>query len=170
MKKKLYFRQNISLGPITFYIVIDNGKIREFHGFHLLNFMLTGNQPKFETYKFNDSFDLCKLSRYDRNEIKTKANYQIQSQHLNSYLAQDTFIKLNVLDKFIISYSKKDTIFHKMNFTQKLLTLLLITVPGSILIGYLSTCERRAVHKEVYESSTTILHDTVADSASRQIK
>jgi hypothetical protein len=88
----------------------------------------TGDQPKYETFKLNSPFQLSKLTRYDQKLIQTKANYQIVSNDLMTYLGQDAYIKLNFFEKFGIMYAKKEDIFHKMNLTQKLLTLLLYCV------------------------------------------
>lgn len=143
MKKKLFFRENIQLKPIEFKILIDHGKIREFEGFHLLKAMLVGGRVEIKTFYLNSDFNLVKVTKYDQNKQKLKANFQIKSHELDSYLAQDVFIKLNYFEKFKIDYAKNEDVFHKMNLTQRLLTLILFTIPGAILITLITNkCDR----------------------------
>ncbi len=143
MKKKHFFKENIQLKSIEFKILIDHGKIREFEGFHLLQAMLVGGRVEIKTFYLNSDFELVKVTKYDQYKLKLKANFQIKSHELDSYLAQDVFIKLNFFEKLKIDYAKNEDVFHKMNLTQRLLILILITIPGAILIALITNkCDR----------------------------
>jgi hypothetical protein len=129
MRKKLYFDNTVSL--ITpMYIFIDNGKIREFDGADLTPAIFSGKPIIYETHYTDSNFELIKVSNYDRKKQKINANYQIKSDYLFSKFLKDTYINLNFFEKFLIDYHKKQSVFHKMNFNQKLIsTLFFVTIP-----------------------------------------
>jgi hypothetical protein len=129
MRKKLYFDKTVSL--ITpMYILIDNGKIREFEGADLTPAIFSGKSVIYETHYTNSDFEIIKLSKYDRKKQEINANYQIKSNYLFSNFIKDTYINLNFFEKFLIDYDKKQSVFHKMNFNQKLIsTLFFVTIP-----------------------------------------
>jgi hypothetical protein len=129
MRKKLYFDKTVSL--ITpMYILIDNGKIREFEGADLTPAIFSGKSVIYETHYTNSDFEIIKLSKYDRKKQEINANYQIKSNYLFSNFIKDTYINLNIFEKFLIDYDKKQSVFHKMNFNQKLIsTLFFVTIP-----------------------------------------
>lgn len=136
MKKKLYFDKTFNIGK-SLYILIDSGKLREYDGADFTGLILQGIQPIFKIYYLNSNFKLSKVSKYDRRILEIKGNYKIESFDLTKFIIKDTYIKLNFVEKFLIDYSKKEDIFHKMNFNQKLILFLIFTViPLIIGLGW----------------------------------
>jgi hypothetical protein len=136
MKKQLYFLDNFQI-PDKLYVLIIDGKIREFFGAEFSSIMfLGGNYPEIEKFEINKNFVLLKINKYDRKKLNIKANYQIQCSYLSSMLIFDSYVKLNRIEKFMIDYSKKESIFHKMNFNQKLLSAFsFVTIPFLFMYG-----------------------------------
>tara|TARA_R110001592_G_scaffold153533_1_gene382076 strand:- start:327 stop:905 length:579 start_codon:yes stop_codon:yes gene_type:complete len=130
MKKQLYFLDNFQI-PDKLYVLIIDGKIREFVGAEFSSvFFVGGKYPEIKKFEINKSFSLLKVNKYDRKKMNIKANYKISCSYLSSMLLFDSYVKLNPIEKFVIDYSKKESIFHKMNFNQKLIsTLAFVTIP-----------------------------------------
>jgi len=139
MIKELYFDETIKIGR-SLYILIDNGKIREYDGANFIQFWLHGHpQPEFKTFELNSDFKLIKISKYDRKKLNIKANYKVDSHDLISHLLKDCYIKLSHFEKFKIDYSKKESILHKMNFNQKLISVLaFVTIPFLFMLAFKS--------------------------------
>jgi hypothetical protein len=144
MKKKLYF-SNLDT-DIEHYIEIHNGKLRKYVGLNSTTLFIAS----FSTVKSIDidksailnldiksDFKLTKLNSYDKKEIKTEANYKIESHEINQYVFGDAFIKLNLFEKILIDYSKKETVFHEIKFKQLIVIGLFVTLPIGLLIVYL---------------------------------
>jgi hypothetical protein len=121
MRKKLFFDKTVSLHT-PMYILIKNGKIREFDGADLTPAIFRGKPITFEIHETNTDFELIKVSKYDRKKQNISANYQIKCNYLFSKFVKDTYIKLDLFDKFKIDYAKKQTVYHKMNFYQKIIS------------------------------------------------
>lgn len=118
------------------YILIIDGKIREFDGADFVPLILHGTpQPDFKTFGLNADFKLEKVSKYDRNKHDINANYKIICHELFSKCLKDTYIKLNWCSKFRIDYAKKEDVLHKMNFNQKLVSFIVFTTLP-FLIGF----------------------------------
>ncbi|SEE66423.1 hypothetical protein SAMN04487765_3678 [Tenacibaculum sp. MAR_2010_89] len=137
MRKKLYFDETFKIGR-SLHILINNGKIREYEGADFMPLILHGQpQPEFKTFELNSDFKLIKVSKYDRKKLNIKANYQVDCHYLRGKFLKDSYIKLNVIEKFIINYSKKESILHKMNFNQKLISVLaFVTIPFLFMLGW----------------------------------
>jgi hypothetical protein len=136
MKKQLYFLDNFQI-PDKLYVLIIDGKIREFLGAEFSSILFSGgNYPKIQKFEINKNFNLLKINKYDRKRLNIKANYQIRCSYLSSMLVFDSYVKLNRIEKFLIDYSKKESIFHKMNFNQKLLSAFsFVTIPFLFMYG-----------------------------------
>jgi hypothetical protein len=172
MRKKLYFDKTFSIG-IPMYILIDNGKIREFDGANFVTFFLKGMNPKFKLFKLNSDFSLERVSKYDKKKNGINANFKIICADLFSNILKETYIRLNPLEKFIIDYSKKETIFHNMNFTQKLLIAILITIPTAIVVTQFKSCNQvnipslktsnHAINTAISKADTVSTHTSKLD-------
>ncbi len=165
MKKKLHFDESFKIGR-PLYILIDNGKIREYEGADFLPLILHGKpQPVFKTFELNSEFKLIKISKYDQKKLKIKANYKIECSYLFGKFLKDTYLKLSIFDKFIIDYCKKESILHKMNFTQKILGLIFISIPLLFFGSVIKSCENQNTKKDFDHSKkpdlTTKSHDTI---------
>lgn len=137
MRKKLHFDETFKIGR-SLYILIDSGKIREYEGADFMPLILHGHpQPEFKTFELNSDFKLIKVSKYDRKKLNIKANYKVDCHYLMGKFLKDSYINLNVFEKFMIDYSKKESILHKMNFNQKLISVLsFVTVPFLFMLGW----------------------------------
>jgi len=135
MRKKLFFDDTFRINR-SMYILIDNGKIREYDGANFIPFILNGTpQPEFKIFEINSDFELVKLSKYDQKKLNINANYKVDCHYLLSKLLKDSHIKLNPIEKFRIDYSKKESVFHKMNFNQKLIAFICFSLLP-LLIGF----------------------------------
>ena len=81
MRKKLYFDKTVSLHT-SMFILIKNGKIREFDGADLTPAIFSGKPITYEIYETNTDFELIKVSKYDRKKQNINANYQIKCNYL----------------------------------------------------------------------------------------
>jgi hypothetical protein len=137
MRKKLHFDQSFKIGR-SLYIFIDNGKIREYEGADFMPLILNGQPlPEFKTYELNSDFKLIKVSKYDQKKLQIKANYKVDCSYLKGKFLKDSYIKLNLFEKFKIDYSKKESILHKMNFNQKLISVIsFVTIPFFFMLAW----------------------------------
>lgn len=143
MRKKLHFDETFKIGR-SLYILIDSGKIREYEGADFMPLILHGHpQPEFKTFELNSDFKLIKVSKYDRKKLNIKANYKVDCHYLMGKFLKDSYINLNVFEKFMIDYSKKESILHKMNFTQKILGLIFISIPLLFFGSLIKSCENQ---------------------------
>jgi hypothetical protein len=148
IKTQLYYRKNIKIPP-TYILIDNNGRVREYEGWHLLNLMLTGQYKEKEIFKLNSEFELLKLSKYDQKEIGTVANYQLKCDGLTSLLVQDTFVKLNALDKLRIDYAKGESVFHKIKLKQLLIIAIFVTIPVAWFINNMQGCGKNSIDDDI---------------------
>jgi hypothetical protein len=140
MRKKIYFDKRFGVKK-SMYILIDNGKIREFEGADFLPLILNGHpQPEYKTFKTNDEFKLEKVSKYDRKSLKIDGNYKVVCNYLFTKYLSESYIKLNWIEKFMIDYSKKESIFHQVKFARKLLIAFSLTIPIAFLLTQFKSC------------------------------
>ncbi len=137
MKKKLHFDETFKIGR-SLYILIDNGRIREYEGADFMPLILNGEpQPVYKTFELNSEFKLIKVSKYDQKKLNIKANYKVDCRYLMGKFLKDSYIKLNWFEKFMIDYSKEESILHKMNFNQKLISVLsFVTLPFLFMLAW----------------------------------
>lgn len=131
IKKKIYFDNTWNIKNL--YIVIVNGKIRQFYGGHYSRVILFGGYIKNELIEIDTDFTLTKVPKYDRKLNGIKANYRIECYYLLQNLIKPTYIRLNIFEKFIIDFSKKETLFQTEKFKLIALTTLIFTIPTSII-------------------------------------
>ncbi|NQY30710.1 MAG: hypothetical protein HRT69_14730 [Flavobacteriaceae bacterium] len=149
MRKKLHFDGSFNVNR-SLYILIDNGEIREYEGADFSPLIIFGKpQPEFKTFYLKLDFKLIKVSKYDQKKLNIKANYKIECNYfLSVFLITTPYIKLNSFEKFRIDYSKKESILHKMNFNQKLISALsFVTIPFlfSVLLSYCTNNNTKAL-------------------------
>mgnify|MGYP000041116619 CR=1 FL=1 len=148
LRTQLYFRKNIQIPP-TSILIDNNGRVREYKGWHLLNLMFTGQYREQEIYKLDSDFELFKLSKYDQKEIGTVANYQLKCSGLENLLVQDTFVKLSLLDKFRIDYAKRESIFHKIKLNHLLAIAVFVTIPVALFVNSMQGCGKNNVDDDI---------------------
>ena len=137
MRKKLHLE---GLNNSDIYVKIIDGKIRELEGYNLMKSLITGKYSEFELFETKADFTLEKTSKYDQKKLNIKANYKIESHFLLSKLVKDCYVKLNIFEKFFIDYSKKESILHKMNMNQRLIGLIVISIPLLFIGGFIKSC------------------------------
>lgn len=145
MKKRVHFDETVKIDPIKIYILIENGKIREYHGINLTNVFVASIIPNpnikegdfdYKMVEMDEDFTLSKVGKYDRNNKGIKANYKIECHELFQFTFKEVYINLRIIDKFRIDYAKRQTIFHEMKFKQKIIYFLIFSIP-TLFIGYL---------------------------------
>ena len=146
MKKKLYFNNKIN-NDIDFYIEIHGGKIRNFKGYNMHNTMIEAllnggivenGEIRLLDIETKSDFTLEKITKYDKNKFGIKANYRINSKEISQYILSGAYIKLCLLEKILINFSKKETVFHEVKIKQLIIIGLFVTLPIGLLIAYLS--------------------------------
>ena len=137
MIKKLYFDKTWQLNCNLTIEIID-GKIRKYNGGNFTPAILLGGSVKREIFELKSDFTLEKVHRYDRKKSGIDANYRIECGELFNKLIKPCYIRLNPIEKFIIDYSKKETIFHEVKLKQLIVIGLFVTLPIGLLIFYLS--------------------------------
>lgn len=167
MKKRLYFDETVNIETDKLYVIIHDGKIREYHGYDLTTVFVAfilpnGNIKKsdldFKLFELDDNFTLKKVGRYDRKKGKIKAKYQIDSHQLMQLTMKDVYIRLNFIEKFLIDFKKKETIFHQMKFKQRFIVFLLISLP-LLFIGYFINNSDFLSKNQIHKNSSTVISD-----------
>jgi hypothetical protein len=153
MRKRLYFDNTVKIRPYEISVLIKNGKIREYYGFNFTNYFVASIIPNpniqkgdfdYKTVEMNEDFTLSKVGKYDRKKSDINANYKIECHELLQLTFKDVYFRLNFIEKFIIDYAKKESIFHQVKFARKLLILVLLTIPTALFISQFKSCDRNA--------------------------
>jgi|GEM_PF-3471776 len=170
MKKKLYFDNKIDT-DIDYSIEIHGGRIRNFKGHNMAESMiktiLNGGIIDDEIIKPLDiekdfEFTIEKIKKYDKIKFGIKGNYIIKSKAISQYILVKTYIKLNLIEKFKIDYSKGETVFHKMNLLEKIITTFIFPLIIGLIIFYLtvySTKENKKDTKPTLNSANQQIND-----------
>lgn len=178
MKKKLYFGRNV-IGLNKLKILIKNGKIREYYGTDFMGVMLYGSKyklDKYATHYIDEEFKIEKVSKYDRKLDKIKANYKIDCKYLCSQFMFDPYIKLNIFEKLIIDFQKKESLFHKMKFSHYVVVFFCFTIPTILLTNKCDNKDQMNDQNKSPNPNSTINNQeietdsTSADSISITIK
>jgi hypothetical protein len=147
MKKRLYFDKTVKIDPVKIYVLIENAKIREYHGVNLTNLYVASVIPNpnikegdldYKSIEMNEDFNLSKVGKYDRKKEGIKANYKIECHELSKLTFKDVYLNLNFIEKFRIDYAKKQTTFHEMKFKQKFIYFLIFSIPALFIVYYLN--------------------------------
>ena len=171
MKKRLFFDKTVDFENLKHFIVISGGKVREYHGFDIASRFISDvipnsntnkNDLNYKVFEINADFKLEKVSRYDRRKNNIKGNYKIDCLELTEKTLKDVYIRLNFIEKFNYDYIKKQTIFHKMKFKQKIIYLFFISIP-LLLIGYLINNSGIKLNKLQKNYETTIDNNKLMD-------
>lgn len=171
MKKRLFFDKTVDFENLKLFIVISGGKVREYHGFDIASRFISDvipnsntnkNDLNYKVFEINADFKLEKVSRYDRRKNNIKGNYKIDCLELTEKTLKDVYIRLNFIEKFNYDYIKKQTIFHKMKFKQKIIYLFFISIP-LLLIGYLINNSGIKLNKLQKNYETTIDNNKLMD-------
>ena len=144
MKKKLYFDNKIDT-DIDFSIEIHGGKIRNFKGYNMHDVMLdallngkTEGEIRLLNIETKSDFTLEKLTKYDNRKFGISANYRIESKEISQYTLRGAYVKLNFIEYTQLKFDKKETVFHNMNITEKIITAFIFPLIVGILILYLT--------------------------------
>lgn len=148
MKKKLYFDKKIDT-DIDFYIEVHGGKIRNFKGYNmhdtLIEALLNGGivenrEIRLLNIETKSDFTLEKITKYDKKKFGVKAKYWINSKEISQYILRNAYVKLNLLEYAKIKFDKKETVFHRMNFSEKFISFVLFPSIILLLTFYLNKC------------------------------
>jgi hypothetical protein len=143
MKLNIQFDDNIQIEHNMSVVIDSNGKLREYSGIDFAKFLF-GHNTEYEnkTFNFDSDFTLIKLSNYDIKKLNKAVNYQLDCSDLfqKTVGMTNVYLKLSFIQKFKIDYWKKETVFHKMNMTQKLLGLLLVSIPLTLFTFGIKQC------------------------------
>lgn len=139
MRLRLIFSQNQSIdNELKSYIKIFKNKIHFYEGIHPLHNEIGANKKNGRKV-INSTFEIFKLDKLDREELKTKATHKIICQKLHNTLkCQPYFIKLNTYQEFKIRWHKKNYIIQSLEFKKNILIAIIGAVVGAI-IGSVAT-------------------------------
>lgn len=158
MRKRLYFDNTVKISPYEVSVLIQNGRIREYYGFNFTNHFIASIIPNpniqegdldYKTIEMDEDFTLSKVGKYDREKSGIKANYKIECHELFQLTLKDVYLRLNFFEKFIIDYAKKESIFHQVKFAQKLLIVLLLTIPTALFISQFKSCDGKSKNSKI---------------------
>ncbi|MDE5424118.1 hypothetical protein L3073_18035 [Ancylomarina sp. DW003] len=167
----------MDIETIEISILIENGKIREYHGLNFTNYFVASMIPNpniqegdfdYKTIEMNEDFKLSKVAKYDSKKNGIKANYKVECHELYQSTFKDVYVNLNFIEKFRIDYAKKQTIFHEMKFKQKLVYFLLFSIPA-LFIAYLLNNSGKLTTKNQATIKTTEIVNTKPKELSAEV-
>jgi len=172
MKKRIYFDKTVDLESRKFYVVIHDGKVREYHGINLVTVFVVSMIPnpnrkkgdlEFKSFEMNADFKLIKVGKYDKKKYQIKAKYKIECKDLSDLTMKDAYVRLNFLERFIIDYDKKDTVFHRIKLKQQIVTTLFVAIPTAIIIMLFGLFFKKDNNQSSNPSVNKVYNDTVIE-------
>jgi hypothetical protein len=130
MKKLIHFDKNSKIN-VKSYVLIKNGKIKEYRGINIVGNLYFKTPVKNVIEELDETFELFFISKFERKRTETAGNYELICHSISKNFAdRKIYLKLNFIEKFIIDYSKEQSVFHEMKFKQKLIyAIIFIFIP-----------------------------------------
>jgi len=167
MRKRIDFINNKNKD--VFFIEIINGKIRKYHGKVIVESNLYNKSDIHNSYDVDYEIILEKISKYDRKLKNIKSNYKINNKDLEKFGIYQPTISLNLIERLIIKFHKKETIIQEKEIKRLIFTTIIITLPASI-ITTISTNFITNQHGKKQESKKEVSNDVKTDTTTTKIK
>ena len=113
-------------------IIFHKNKIESYNGVYPLSFDHF-NEKVNSTKIINDTFEIVKLDKLDKNELNTNATHQIFSQKLHNVVGvYKYYIKLNFYQEFYINWYQKKYLIQSDDIKKDVLKYTIGAILGAI--------------------------------------